>query len=185
MSTPRRIVSCRNRVRNACDGRPSGRAWNRAGSKACPRSGRTRSGRGGGSPPRPAPSGGFLACRGARSRPHADTPAWSRSAAIVCVSAPCVVEEEEDTRPVVVIEPAQAHELAPAGEGEHGEAVRKRLAESGEVGNDAIDFLRPAVVPAEPRGHLVESGALHWRGTTAAELAGSPPWAPPYGQARG
>ena len=65
--------------------------------------------------------------------------------------------EQEDPRPVVVIEPAQAHELAPAGERRHGEAVRERLAEGGEVGNDAVDFLRAAVVPAESRDHFVEN----------------------------
>ena len=64
--------------------------------------------------------------------------------------------EQEHARPVVVIEPAQAHELAPAGERRDREAVGERLAEGGEVGDDVVQLLRAAVVPAEAGDHLVE-----------------------------
>ncbi len=64
--------------------------------------------------------------------------------------------EQEHARPVVVIEPAQAHVLAPPGERRHREAVGERLAEGGEVGDDVVQLLRAAVVPAEAGDHLVQ-----------------------------
>ena len=70
-------------------------------------------------------------------------------------SAPCVVESR-NTRSAVVLEPAELHDLAPPCERGKREPVRDPLAPRREVGRDAVNLLRAAVVPAETGDVLVE-----------------------------
>jgi hypothetical protein len=63
----------------------------------------------------------------------------------------------EQQHPLVLgAQPAEFHEFPSAGEGGDGEAVAEGLAESGQVGGDAVDALGAVFGPAEAGDHLVE-----------------------------
>ena len=68
----------------------------------------------------------------------------------------------------VLHEPAQAHEVALAGEGRHGKPVGDALAEGAQVRIDVVHELGAALVPAEAGDDLVED---EHRAMAVAELA--------------
>ena len=55
-----------------------------------------------------------------------------------------------------VIQAAEFHDLALPGQRGNGKSIAHSLAERGEMGNDPIDFLSSADMPAESSDHFVQ-----------------------------
>src|SRR5208282_6454830 len=64
--------------------------------------------------------------------------------------------QEENPR-LVVVQAAEPHNLTIAGQRRNRESVCHGLAESGQMGNDAVELLCASQVPAEASDHLVEN----------------------------
>ena len=85
-----------------------------------------------------------------------DRSAWSRSPPPARASRRRAWSRAGTRRPRSRSRPPEAHELALAGQRRQREAVGERLAERREIGDDAVQSLRAADVPAKAGDHLVE-----------------------------
>ena len=155
-STPRRRISCRNRVRMAWLGVPD-RVGGPEDLAGRPAEHRQRIGDAGlrghrVDPGRPAsrPAAPWSRPDRSRRRPDHRTERGQRDR-LGAVGA----GQQEDPRPVGV-QAAELHQLAPPGDGRDREPVAHRLAPGGQVRRDPVHGLRPAGGPAEPGDRLVE-----------------------------